>query len=108
MTLNDTVTKENASVADTNSLVVDGSISSTGAAEITELGGAVDCDIYREIDVDGDGTFDISHVIDSKTGSWHAQKNGLRVSTDDNVRLRINNTSGGSGSLWAIGFEVDS
>lgn len=108
MGINDTVTAEATGVADGGDLIVDGSIAGIGAAQIIELGGTGSADIYREIDPDGDGTYEISQVIDTTTGTWHSQENELRVSSDDSVRLRINNTSGGTVDFFAIGLEVDS
>lgn len=94
------------SVANGSSLTVDGTESGTGAAIITEFAADGDGDVYREVDSNGDGTFDVSVLIDQGTNNWHSQGNQLGVSAADNSRLRVENTSGGSASITAIGYEV--
>lgn len=108
MALNDTVTQESAGVADAGDHIIDGSASSTGAWRVVELGGSGGCDVYREADPDGDGTYEISDIIAQPGSQWSSQGNDLRVSSDDNIRLRINNTSGSSQAFYAVGYEVDS
>lgn len=108
MAINDTVVVENDAVASGGDLIIDGSTTGTGAVQITELGGGVSADVYREIDVDGDGTFEVSiGIATGLSADWHAQINELRCSSTSNTRIRINNTSGGSGALFAVGYEVD-
>ena len=90
-----------------DSAIVDGSSSETGAANITELAGQTDATIYREYDVDGDGTFSPSHQIDERVGSWHSQGNDLLVSTREGVRLRVENTGSNTRDFSFTGYEVD-
>jgi len=108
MAVNDTVVATGEAVADAGDFIVDGSDAvGTGAAEIKELGGTGAADIYRETDPDGDTTFEVSVLIDQVTGDWHSQGNALVVSTTENQRIRVNNTSGGAQDFYAVGFEVD-
>jgi len=107
MAVNDAFIVEQQGVADGNSLTVEGGDAGTGAAEVWELGGSGDADIYREIDTNGDSTYDISFKIDTATGTWHSQGNQLVVSAGNNTRIRVENTSGGSADFYAVGMEVD-
>lgn len=107
MAVNDAFHKTGVSVADTGDFIIDGSAAGTGAAEVFELGGDAGADIYRESDPGGDGTYEVSVLIDSKTGVWHSQLNQFVVSQSNNHRLRINNTSGGGANYFATGMEVD-
>lgn len=93
---------------DTQELSIDGGQAGTGAAEITELGGGEDAEVYRDVDTNGDGTYDESHLIDEVVGEWHSQLNELIVSESENTRLRIVNISGeNSVFYYASGIEVD-
>lgn len=102
----DPFTTSSTSVSDAGDVIVDGSGSSTGAIDITELGGTGDADIYREVDTAGDDTWATSVLIDQVTNQWHSQKNILVVSQAENVRLRINNTSGSAQDYYISGYEV--
>lgn len=93
-------------LADGNDLIVDGSNTTTGAIDVNELGGDAAADVYREVDTNQTGAFDTSVLIDQPTSNWHSQKNLLEVSKAAGVRLRINNTSGGSAYYYVSGYEV--
>jgi len=93
-------------VADGNDFIIDGSSSSTGAIDLTELGGTGGCDVYREIDTATDGTWATSVNIEQTSGTWHSQKNVLTVSQSGNTRIRINNTSGNAADFYVAGYEV--
>lgn len=95
-------------VADGGTVIADPSNASTGAIEISELGGTAAATVYKEIDVDGDGTYEASFVADTFSGSWHVQLRALKASTDENSRLKITNTSGGAADYFLDGIEVDS
>jgi hypothetical protein len=107
MAVNDTNVQTATGVADTNDFTVDGSGSGTGAVEIGEIGGTGGADIYREVDPDGNGTFEVSVLIDQVSNNWHTQINGLVVSSSENTRIRVNNTSSSSADYYAVGMEVD-
>lgn len=107
MAVNDTYAEASAGVANGGDFLVEGSAAATGAAEVGELGGTGAADIYREVDVDGDGTYEVSVQVDILNGTWHSQINGLTVSSNENVRIRVNNTSGGTADYYAVGMEVD-
>lgn len=106
MAINDSYTKSVDGLAAGSDMIVDGSQAGTGALDITELGATGDCDIYREVDTAGDGTWASSVKIDGMTGEWHSQANQLLVSQSESVRLRINNTSGAALDVYASGYEV--
>jgi hypothetical protein len=107
MGVNDTFHETSTGLADAGDFIIDASAAATGAAEVFELGGDSAADIYRETDPDGDGTYEVSVLIDSKSGAWHSQLNQLVVSASENHRIRVNNTSGGTGNYYATGMEVN-
>jgi hypothetical protein len=107
MALNDTFEVSSTALADAGEFIIDGSSAGTGAAEVFELAGTGAAEIYREVDPDADGTFEISTLIDTTSGDWHSQKNQLVVSQNNDVRIRVVNTSGGSADYYAVGMEVD-
>lgn len=94
------------SLASAGDFLISGSSSATGAAEIGEIGGSGDAEVYKESDPDGDGTFEVSVLIDTFTGEWHSQQNGLVVSSAHRTRIRVRNTSGGAADYYATGMEV--
>jgi len=106
MARQDPITVSATGLADGSDLIIDGSSASTGAIDVFELFGTAACDVYREVDTDGDGTFEVSVLIARPAGNWHAQDNRLTVSQAENNRIRINNTSGGTVNVSAQGFEV--
>jgi len=107
MAVNDSLATASQGVADGSDFTVDGSSTGTGAAQIVEMGGTAAGDVYREVDIDGDGTYEVSVKVGSFSGSWHSQDNTFRVSQSQNSRIRVNNTSGGGADYFAAGFEVD-
>jgi hypothetical protein len=107
MAVNDTYAASAAGVSDSGDFIVDASSSGTGAVEVGELGGTGSADVYREVDTNGDGTYEVSVLIDQVTGSWHTQINGLVVSQSEDVRIRVNNTNGSAADFYAVGMEVD-
>lgn len=107
MAVNDSFTESVDALADAGDLIVDGSEGGTGAINVTEFGATGAVDVYREVDPDGDGTFEVSVNIDTQSGNWHSQGNDLIASQSQNVRIRLNNTSGGTIDVYAAGYEVD-
>lgn len=107
MAINDTVVVADSGIADNNSLIIDGSSTETGSVEVFELGGTVGAEIYKETDLDGDGSYEVSVAVDTTSNSWNTQQNQLVVSQSNDHRLKILNTSGGSGDFYAVGMEVD-
>lgn len=107
MAINDVYHVADDAVAPDGSLAVPGSEAETGAAEVFEVGGDVDVTVYRETDVDGDGTFEVSVLIDAFSAPFHSQKNQIVVSTSNNQRLRLQNEDDTAGSLYATGLEVN-
>lgn len=107
MAINDVYHVPAESVAPDESLVVSGSDAETGAAEVFEIGGDVDVTVYRETDVDGDETYEVSVLIDAFSSPFHSQKNQIVVSDSNNQRLRLQNESAEAGSLYATGLEVN-
>jgi hypothetical protein len=107
MARNDSFSAESTGLANGDDFIIDGSSAGTGAVEIFEMGGSGSADVYREIDPDDDTTFEVSVLIEKLSAPWHSQKNQLVVSRSNNVRIRINNTSGGTADFFVTGMEVD-
>lgn len=107
MALNDAYIQTATAVADAGDFIIDPTAAGTGAAEVFELGGDAAAEIYREVDPDDDGTYEVSVLIDTlDPGPWHTQDNEFVVSSSENTRIRVNNISGGSGNYFAAGMEV--
>jgi len=107
MAVNDSFASSTDGLADTNTLTLDGSGAGTNAANITELGGTGDCEIYRDMDPAGDSSWAVTVQIDSVSGEWHSQGNDLLISQSQGIRLRIKNVNSSSIDVYAGGFEVD-
>jgi len=107
MAVNDAFAAANAGLADATDWIIDGSSSGTGAVNVTELSGSAPAEVYRELDPDGDGTFEVRLQIDAPGGAWHSQGNNLLVSTSQNARLVVRNVSGGTADYSVVGYEVD-
>jgi hypothetical protein len=101
-----TVIDAESGVANGESLIVDGTESGRGALTLSEIGGTADAEIYREVDSNDDGSFDVSVLIDSTTGAWHSQLNELNCTEDGRTRLRIENVSGSAADFYAVGTET--
>ena len=95
--------KAQANLGDSDELIIDGTDSSTGAIDVTELAGTGDANVYREVD---DGSIIVSTLIEQPTDDWHSQKNILVVSQAENTSIRIVNTSGGNADYLVTGYEV--
>jgi len=107
MAVNDAFSATGTGVADAGDFIIDGTNALTGAAEVQEIVGDASAKIYREFDPDGDGTFEVSVQIEALGSAFHTQLNALLVSQSENVRLRVNNDSGGSANYGAVGMEVN-
>lgn len=94
-------------VADGESLTVDPAETGVPAARVEQYTGDAAADVYFEVDPDGDGTHEISVVIDSFGGAFHVENAATRVNPNANERLRIENTSGGTGHFTVNGVEID-
>jgi len=108
MAVNDVYENSTDSLASGNSLIIDGTGAGTGAVEVFEMGATNDVTVYKETDVDGDNTYEVSVQIDSQSGTWHTQKNQLVASDSNNHRLRLENSSGTTiNNIFATGMEVN-
>lgn len=98
-----------ASLSDGQDFIVNPTQSETGAIELHTLAGTGSADVYKEIDPDNDGSFEITiklEDVDSPSSSWHSQNNKIELSSTANHRLRVRNTSGNTRSYHACGIEV--
>lgn len=93
-------------IADGNSLTVSLGDEGVPAARIEQYTGDAAADVYFEVDPDGDGTYEISIVIDSFSEAFHVENAATRVNPNVNERLRIQNTSGGTGHYTVNGTEI--
>lgn len=90
-------------IADGESLVVDLSASGVSSAVLHQYSGDAAAEIYFEADPDGDGTYEISILVDSFGGQFHSEGNATRLSEPSLERVRIENTSGGTGQFVVTG-----
>jgi len=106
MAIGDFFSKTEADVANGSDMIVDASTSATGAVEIHTIATSGSADVFKEVDTTGNGTYDVSITLDSQTEAFHSQKNKIEVSNTDDMRLRINNTSGSPIDVHVTGIEV--
>jgi len=109
MTEGDFFSVSSLDVPDGGSFTVDPSGSDTGAAEIHTVAGTGSAVIFKEVDVDDDGDYEISvevESIDSPSYSWHSQNNKIELSQSAGHRLRVVNNDGGNRSFHACGIEI--
>jgi len=104
----DTTVDVNSDDAESQTLVL-GSGAETGAAEVFELGATTATTVYREVDSDGDGTWETQVQVDVFNAAFHSQGNALVVSTSEPARLKVVNTGDGTpeAEQYAIGMEVN-
>jgi hypothetical protein len=107
MAQGDFFSKTEAAVQSGNNMIVDGSTSATGAVEIHTVATSGGADVFKEIDTTGNGTYDVSITVSSEAETIHSQQNKIEVSNTDNMRLRINNTSGAEIDAHVTGIEVN-
>lgn len=93
-------------VSGNGEMVVNGSSSSTGAVEVHTIATGAAQKVLKEVDTNGDGTFDVSIQIEDKTDGIHSQKNKIEISNTDNMRLRVVDTSGNGQDMHVTGIEV--
>lgn len=116
MAINDRYTASNDGLANGSDFNVTASGTGTGVVELQELAGTGDCDVFLEIDQGQTGTFEVSVKIGSATddvydtsGNWRIQEPAHWIGNDgsnNEVRIRVNNTSGGTIDVAAIGYEA--
>jgi hypothetical protein len=87
-------------------LVIDGSGSETGAVEIHEVFASGPIEMRKEVDTNGDGSFNLSVVIESLDSPFHSQKNQIEVSQSKGVRVKIVNTDSSNIDCAVNGIEV--
>lgn len=114
MAQNDPFTTAAFGVADTNTFVIDGSASSTGAAIISGLSGNGDAQIRVQA-YDGSAWVTTTKLTDANGNStfsadWHTQFNRIMVNgggspSAGDQRLEVTNVSGGSADYSADGDE---
>jgi hypothetical protein len=97
---------KSAVVSANGEFVIDGSTAGTGAVELHTFAVEKGARVKKEVDVSGDGTFEISIQVVSDAGGFHSQKNKLEVSSTKNVRVRIEDRSGEANGMHVTGIEV--
>jgi hypothetical protein len=106
MANNSTYGTSTASLPAGDSIIIDGSDSETGVVHIEEFGATGSVDVYREVDTDNTGSYDVSSVVETETDSLFSTDNDIRVAEHDSSRIRILNTDSTPITVWAIGFET--
>ena len=97
---------KSAVVSGNGDLIVDGSTSSTGAVEIHTVATEGAASVVKEVDTADNGTFDISIPVESADDAIHSQKNKVEISSSENMRLRITDSTGSSQGMHVSGIEV--
>lgn len=95
-----------AGVASNASMTVTGASSGRGAVEIHTVATTGAADVFEERDTTGDGTYDVSLLVETSGSAIHSQKNKIEVSDALNQRLRIENTSDSAIDIQVTGVEV--
>lgn len=95
-----------AVVSSGSDIIIDGSTSQTGAAEVHTFAAEASQRVVKEIDTTGDGVFDVSIELSDTGSELHSQKNKIEISQTENIRLRIENTAGTSQGIHVSGIEV--
>ena len=103
---NDTYAQSTDSLSPSDSIIVDGSESISGVVHVEEFGASGSVDVYREVDTDNSGSYDVSSVVESAQQSLFSIDNDIRVAEHDSSRIRIENTDSTEITAWVIGFET--
>lgn len=103
---NDTYGQSTDSLSPSDSIIVDGSESTSGVVHVEEFGASGSVDVYREVDTDNSGSYDVSSVVESAQQSLFSIDNDIRVAEHDSSRIRIENTDSTEITAWVIGFET--
>ena len=106
MSLNDFFTKTSKGLSDGGKLVVDGSGSGTGGVEIHEVFASGGIELYKEVDTNDDGTYDLSVLIESQNDAFHSQENQIEISEGENVQITLVNIDGSTIDCGVNGIEV--
>lgn len=94
------------SLANAGTFDVNPADATSGGVEIHSIAHGGACDVTLLADPDGDGTYEEQVALDSLSGSGVSQGNSIELSDDDNMVLRIENTSGGSADFIVTGREI--
>jgi len=86
--------------------IVTAAASETGAIEVNTVSTTGGADVFEERDTTGDGTFDVSFLVESQDGAFHSQKNKLQADESFNQRIRVKNTVDSSIDVQVTGTEV--
>lgn len=92
-------------IASGNEWSPDISTSATGAVEIHSFGTTRGVRIVKEIDIDDDGTYEVTIELLDKAGQLHSQNNKVEINSS-NMRLRFVNTSDSANDFHVSGMEV--
>jgi hypothetical protein len=87
-------------------LIIDGSTAETGSVELHTFATEGPATVFKDVDIDGDGTFEIQVEVTAQGSAFHSQKNKIEVSSTDNARIRIVDTSGDGQGIHVTGIEV--
>lgn len=86
--------------------VIDGSTAETGAVELHTFATEAAATVFKDVDVNGDGTFEIQIEVVAQAAPLHSQKNKIEVSSTKNMRVRIVDTAGNAQGMHVTGIEV--
>lgn len=86
------------------SFSVDGG--SSGAVILRNLAITETSDVYWEHDIDGDGSYEVSVKVESFSSTGLSMLNNVPVSSNSNLRLRLENTGGAPASYIVTGLKT--
>jgi len=93
-------------VSASGEFVIDGSTAETGAVELHTFATEGAATVFKDVDVNNDGTFEINIEVVAQAAPLHSQKNKIEVSSTKNVRVRIEDRSGEANGMHVTGIEV--
>lgn len=76
------------------------------AFEIHNIVHGAACEVELLVDPDDDGTYEVSVLLDTFTDEGISQGNEIEASEDDNMLVRITNTSSGPSDYVVTGREI--
>lgn len=91
-------------IEDGESLVIDISGPGHSSTILKQYSGDAAAELYYEQDPDGDGTYEVSILMDSFTGPFHSEGNRTPLTERAHSRVRVKNVSGGAGNFTVSGI----
>jgi len=105
MTQGDFYDDSQTGVQSSNEWIPDLSVLGTGAVELHSFGGDSGSRVVKEIDVDGDGNYEVTIELVDVSGQFHSQNNKVLIKAE-NMQIRFINTGNSASDYHVAGMEV--